>query len=400
MLNESEQFYQIFERQENNLRKEKKRGRLLLCYRSQFIKCPFRSFHFSLLLEKESNSNSKIGSNPSYRQTLQKETMSTLPFLLSVADELDNINSQSYMDDFGLGFHPHRQFYRTPTIQLSLPAGTDWMQQDGRHQQQQQQSSRYRSYRYYGEMPSSLDTSNYPQTTLSSTAEGVDDEGNGEEEYDNDAKEQDRDIENDIRDNNARNKDNRQVAKDEFNSKHANNKTTAQSGVRRSQTFVSALKTKHDLEDSIRNSNAILSVSKKCGKNYYRQNETTPTTTTGGTTGNTATTIAKQLTTIGTGSGKAVTTTTATKLAMATRNATGTPYETGTPSMQAKNQKTSLGMGIRLHSKCLHGNNSSSDESLQNVSSSIEFLTCFLLKKSRAARNSSSSSSDNDGRRS
>ena len=29
--------------------------------------------------------------------------MSTLPFLLSVADELDNINSQSYMDDFGLG---------------------------------------------------------------------------------------------------------------------------------------------------------------------------------------------------------------------------------------------------------------------------------------------------------
>lgn len=52
--------------------------------------------------------------------------MSTFPFLLSVADELDNLNSQTYMDDFGLGFHPHRTYYTSPSIQLSLPASTEW----------------------------------------------------------------------------------------------------------------------------------------------------------------------------------------------------------------------------------------------------------------------------------
>ncbi|ALC43388.1 CG13685 [Drosophila busckii] len=79
--------------------------------------------------------------------------MSTLPFLLSVADELDNIHTQSYMDDFGLGFHPHRQYYRTPTIQLSLPASTEWTSGrdwQGRH-------ARYRSYKYYDESQSKLD---------------------------------------------------------------------------------------------------------------------------------------------------------------------------------------------------------------------------------------------------
>lgn len=60
--------------------------------------------------------------------------MSTLPFLLSVADELDNLNSQTYMDDFGLGFHPHRHYYRNPnpSIQLSLPASTDWIEEKQR----------------------------------------------------------------------------------------------------------------------------------------------------------------------------------------------------------------------------------------------------------------------------
>ncbi|XP_001352527.3 uncharacterized protein [Drosophila pseudoobscura] len=81
--------------------------------------------------------------------------MSTLPFLLSVADELDNIHTQSYMDDFGLGFHPHRQYYRTPTIQLSLPASADWTGRgagwdQGRH-------SRYRSYKFYDESQNNLE---------------------------------------------------------------------------------------------------------------------------------------------------------------------------------------------------------------------------------------------------
>lgn len=78
--------------------------------------------------------------------------MSTLPFLLSVADELDNIHTQSYMDDFGLGFHPHRQYYRTPTIQLSLPASSDWTGRDwqGRH-------ARYRSYKFYDDSQNNLE---------------------------------------------------------------------------------------------------------------------------------------------------------------------------------------------------------------------------------------------------
>ncbi|KAH8402832.1 hypothetical protein KR222_002261 [Zaprionus bogoriensis] len=78
--------------------------------------------------------------------------MSTLPFLLSVADELDNIHTQTYMDDFGLGFHPHRQYYRTPTIQLSLPASSDWSGRDwqGRH-------ARYRSYKFYDDSQNNLE---------------------------------------------------------------------------------------------------------------------------------------------------------------------------------------------------------------------------------------------------
>lgn len=83
---------------------------------------------------------------------ISNETMSTLPFLLSVADELDNIHTQSYMDDFGLGFHPHRQYYRTPTIQLSLPASSDWTGREwqGRH-------ARYRSYKFYDDTQNNLE---------------------------------------------------------------------------------------------------------------------------------------------------------------------------------------------------------------------------------------------------
>ncbi|XP_043649465.1 uncharacterized protein LOC122617608 [Drosophila teissieri] len=89
--------------------------------------------------------------------------MSTLPFLLSVADELDNIHSQSYMDDFGLGFHPHRQYYRTPTIQLSLPASTDWTG-SGRDWSQAagNRHTRYRSYKFYDDSQNNLEEEEPP----------------------------------------------------------------------------------------------------------------------------------------------------------------------------------------------------------------------------------------------
>ncbi|XP_016999855.3 uncharacterized protein [Drosophila takahashii] len=91
--------------------------------------------------------------------------MSTLPFLLSVADELDNIHSQSYMDDFGLGFHPHRQYYRTPTIQLSLPASTDWTGSgSGRDWSQAagNRHNRYRSYKFYDDSQNNLEEEEPP----------------------------------------------------------------------------------------------------------------------------------------------------------------------------------------------------------------------------------------------
>ncbi|XP_016969031.1 uncharacterized protein LOC108037082 [Drosophila rhopaloa] len=91
--------------------------------------------------------------------------MSTLPFLLSVADELDNIHSQSYMDDFGLGFHPHRQYYRTPTIQLSLPASTDWTGSgSGRDWSQAagHRHTRYRSYKFYDDSQNNLEEEEPP----------------------------------------------------------------------------------------------------------------------------------------------------------------------------------------------------------------------------------------------
>lgn len=265
----------------------------------------------------------KIGGNPNYRQTLQKETMSTLPFLLSVADELDNLNSQSYMDDFGLGFHPHRQYYRTPTIQLSLPAGTEWMQPEGRHH------SRYRStYRYYGE----------PQNNLTSPAEN-DEEDNEEQHYDSST---------------TTTKDSRD-----------NGKSGMATSSSSAQKFVSALNSNrpNDGSDSIDNSMQLYNLSKKCGKNYYRHPE--PCTSSASLTKppplppRSATSIA---------------------------NAANAAAAAAASTSSAK-EKTS--MSYRLHSKCLEGNNSSSEESLQKVTSSIEFLTCFLLKKSRVSKTSS-----------
>ncbi|KAI8115709.1 hypothetical protein FF38_08296 [Lucilia cuprina] len=235
--------------------------------------------------------------------------MSTLPFLLSVADELDNLNSQNYMDDFGLGFHPHRQYYRTPTIQLSLPASTEWMEQEqGRHH------SRYRStYRYYGE----------PQNNLQSPAEG--------DEEDN----EDRD-----------------------NPKHDNDSGLASAAA---QKYVSALNSNHEKDDIIDNSLQLYNISKKCSKDYYRHAE--PSTSS------------------------------ATALSAAASTSTSKPPplppRSSTAATASKAKETKPNMSYRLHSKCLEGNNSSSEESLQKVTSSIEFLTCFLLKKTRASKSPS-----------
>uniref|UniRef100_A0A1A9ULV4 Uncharacterized protein n=1 Tax=Glossina austeni TaxID=7395 RepID=A0A1A9ULV4_GLOAU len=256
--------------------------------------------------------------------------MSTLPFLLSVADELDNINSQSYMDDFGLGFHPHRQFYRTPTIQLSLPAGTDWMQQpeSGRHQ------SRYRSYRCYGET----------QNNLQTTAEG--------EDEDNEA--------------------------DENGSRNERDGASSSASAKRAQKFVSALNSNTEDEVNIDNTVQMYNLSKKCSKNYYRHGEPSTSATSSKLNDATASSAANSV--------------------------SGGAYGArGGGRGNSGSAKDKPRMGYRLHTKCLEGNNSSSDESLQKVSSSIEFLTCFLLKKSRATKNTTSSSSTStatDGKKS
>ncbi|XP_013116545.1 uncharacterized protein LOC106093926 [Stomoxys calcitrans] len=245
--------------------------------------------------------------------------MSTLPFLLSVADELDNLNSQSYMDDFGLGFHPHRQYYRTPTIQLSLPAGTEWMQPEGRHH------SRYRStYRYYGE----------PQNNLTSPAEN--DEEDNEEPCDSSTK----------------------------GSRSSEQTMTTTATTSAAQKYVSALNSNRP-EDSDRMDNSVklYNLSKKCGKNYYRHPE--PSTSSAS---------------LGTPPPLPPRSSTSAATAAAAAAAASAPTST----------KEKPSMGYRLHSKCLEGNNSSSEESLQKVTSSIEFLTCFLLKKSRVSSKASS----------
>lgn len=264
-----------------------------------------------VLYLRQHTSPVKIGGNPNYRQTLQKETMSTLPFLLSVADELDNINNQSYMDDFGLGFHPHRQYYRTPTIQLSLPAGTEWMEPEGRHH------SRYRSScRYYGE----------PTNSLTSPAENDEEDNEDPDKHDVSAKD-----------------------------RCADGKSTGSATTSSAQKYVSALNSNRQDDDKIDNSVQMFNLTKKCSKNYYRHPE--PCTSSSAT-----------------GSMAA-------PPPLPPRSATST-------SVANTATKDKPSMSYRLHSKCLEGNNSSSEESLQKVTSSIEFLTCFLLKKSRVSKTS------------
>ncbi|XP_067642662.1 uncharacterized protein [Eurosta solidaginis] len=220
--------------------------------------------------------------------------MSTLPFLLSVADELDNLNSQSYMDDFGLGFHPHRQYYRTPTIQLSLPASTDWMENE--------RSQRYRSHKFH------FETQN---NQISATAEG--DEADGTDEAGNDGG-------------------------------GVNGASTSAAGRQRYTSLLNSNNEddsgadmvssggKCDDANKIDNTLPMCNLSSKCCKNYYRRGD-----------------------------------------------------EPRSAALTSK-EKSAEG-GYRLHAKCMEGSHSSSDESLQKPTSSIEFLTCFLVKKSRAPKN-------------
>lgn len=222
--------------------------------------------------------------------------MSTLPFLLSVADELDNIHSQSYMDDFGLGFHPHRQYYRTPSIQLSLPASTDWMQD--------QRTQRCRTHKFVDETQNNLQEGLEDAEDVEADNNGGGGGGGGGDAEDNDYR-----------------------SMDKYGASTSN-----KSRSRQQQQYKSTLNSNED--DNIDNSVQMYKLSKKCCKNYHRH-------------GNDAT-------------------------------------------KQPASERTSSSEGYRLHSKCMEANNSSSDESLQKVpSSSIEFLTCFLVKKSRAPKNAS-----------
>lgn len=227
------------------------------------------------------------------RRTIYKETMSTLPFLLSVADELDNIHTQSYMDDFGLGFHPHRQYYRTPTIQLSLPASSDWTGRDwqGRH-------ARYRSYKFYDDSQNNL-----------------------EEEQEEPAEPQQLPLET-------------QEPLKQQQQQHQQQAHTA--------SMVMVKSNSHDVgvggmglnlkageeedDENIDRTVRMYNLSKKCCKNYYRH----------------------------------------------------------ALEMDGSGSKCSNARAEQSHPSC--SSSSNSEESLQKVPSPIEFLTCFLVKKSRVPK--------------
>lgn len=222
--------------------------------------------------------------------------MSTLPFLLSVADELDNIHTQSYMDDFGLGFHPHRQYYRTPTIQLSLPASSDWTGRDwqGRH-------ARYRSYKFYDDSQNNLEE---------------------EQEEPAEQHQQERGLEQPLQ------------LQQHHQPQHQQQAPTA--------SMVMVKSNSHDVgvggmglnlkageeedDENIDRTVRMYNLSKKCCKNYYRH----------------------ALEMDGTGS------------------------------------KCSNARAEQSHQSC--SSSSNSEESLQKVPSPIEFLTCFLVKKSRVPK--------------
>ncbi|XP_039964092.1 uncharacterized protein LOC120777047 [Bactrocera tryoni] len=254
--------------------------------------------------------------------------MSTLPFLLSVADELDNLNSQSYMDDFGLGFHPHRQYYRTPTIQLSLPASTDWMEHE--------RSQRCRSHKFVFET----------QNNLTATAEG--DETDATDEAGNGGG---RSGAGGAMDAGAGGMGTDNAYTERYGS-------GASTSAASRQKYTSLLNSndedgngkggsvgKRNEADSIDNTVQMYNLSKKCCKNYYRRGD-----------------------------------------------------EPTSGALAAKGK--SADGGYRLHAKCMEGANSSSDESLQKPTSSIEFLTCFLVKKSRTPKGAGISGGSGSGKKS
>lgn len=218
--------------------------------------------------------------------------MSTLPFLLSVADELDNIHTQSYMDDFGLGFHPHRQYYRTPTIQLSLPASSDWTGRDwqGRH-------ARYRSYKFYDDSQNNL-----------------------EEEQDKPAEPQQLPLEA---------QEPLQQQQQHQQQAHTASMVMVKSNSHDVGVGGMGLNLKAGEEEDDENIDRTVrmyNLSKKCCKNYYRH----------------------------------------------------------ALEMDGSGTKCSNARAEQSHPSC--SSSSNSEESLQKVPSPIEFLTCFLVKKSRVPK--------------
>ncbi|XP_030570541.1 putative uncharacterized protein DDB_G0274435 [Drosophila novamexicana] len=241
--------------------------------------------------------------------------MSTLPFLLSVADELDNIHTQSYLDDFGLGFHPHRQYYRTPTIQLSLPASTDWTGRtdwQGRH-------ARFRSYKFYDDSQNNLE-------------EEQDQEQEAEQQQ-----QQQQSLQHELQlEHREHNKDHHQQQQTHPQQQQQQQQAHTANMVKSNSHDVGVgglglnLKAGEEEDDeNIDRTVRMYNLSKKCCKNYYRH-----------------------------------------ALEMDGLGASG-------------RSKCS-----NARAECYHSG-SSSEESLQKVPSPIEFLTCFLVKKTRAPKCSS-----------
>ncbi|XP_060658324.1 G-box-binding factor [Drosophila nasuta] len=249
--------------------------------------------------------------------------MSTLPFLLSVADELDNIHTQSYMDDFGLGFHPHRQYYRTPTIQLSLPASTDWTGRDwqGRH-------ARYRSYKFYDDTQNNLE------------------EEQEDEEQKRQQQQQLLEGEQQLQQLHQHKQQHQQQQQQQQQQQHQQQQQQQQENT---ANLVMVKSNSHDVgvggmglnlkageeedDENIDRTVRMYNLSKKCCKNYYRH---------------------------------------------------ALEMDAGGASASGRTKCSNLRAGSH-HTPT----ESSSEESLQKVPSPIEFLTCFLVKKSRGSKCSS-----------
>lgn len=247
--------------------------------------------------------------------------MSTLPFLLSVADELDNIHSQSYLDDFGLGFHPHRQYYRTPTIQLSLPASTDWTgrewsQATGRH-------TRYRSYKFYDDSQNNLEEEQadeqhqMPEEQV--LAQDLHQHQLQHEQQHQQETQQTRMQMSEVQSSNATTANTRKG----LGMVHSHSHDVGVGGM-----GLNLKSGEEEDDENIDRTVRMYNLSKKCCKNYYRH-----------------------------------------------------ALETG-PGASGRVKCSNL----RSES---HKSSSSSEESLQKIPSPIEFLTCFLVKKSRTPKSSS-----------